>query len=166
MVSPVSKKIPSARSRFPLTRSMAPRPCALCTTFPSVACGPTVPLSGAWQSSSRQRRWCTWTWGYWTEAGSGHRPGCPGGDRGQWDDQFVVDPFQAGAGTSHNMNANEVIANRANQILGYHVDDPKTSAPNDQVNMAQSTNDTIPTLYVLAACGAWMTDRRGLPPGG
>lgn len=69
---------------------------------------------------------------------------------GKWDDQFVVDPFQAGAGTSHNMNANEVIANRATQILGgalgkYYVH------PNDHVNMAQSTNDVIPTAIRLGA---------------
>jgi fumarate hydratase class II len=69
---------------------------------------------------------------------------------GKWDDQFVVDPIQAGAGTSHNMNANEVIANRATQILGgklgqYYVH------PNDHVNMAQSTNDTIPTSIRLGA---------------
>ncbi|GAB4478360.1 MAG: aspartate ammonia-lyase [Anaerolineae bacterium] len=69
---------------------------------------------------------------------------------GQWDDQFVVDPFQAGAGTSHNMNTNEVIANRANQILGFALDDPaKPIHPNDHVNMAQSTNDTIPTAIRL-----------------
>jgi fumarate hydratase class II len=69
---------------------------------------------------------------------------------GQWSDQFVVDPFQAGAGTSHNMNANEVLANRANQILGYTLDDPKKEvSPNDHVNMAQSTNDTIPTAIRL-----------------
>jgi fumarate hydratase class II len=69
---------------------------------------------------------------------------------GRWDEQFVVDPFQAGAGTSHNMNTNEVIANRANQILGYQVDDPKKPVhPNDHVNMAQSTNDTIPTAIRL-----------------
>ncbi len=69
---------------------------------------------------------------------------------GQWSDQFVVDPFQAGAGTSHNMNANEVLANRANQILGYALDDPKKEvSPNDHVNMAQSTNDTIPTAIRL-----------------
>ncbi|MCL7453420.1 MAG: aspartate ammonia-lyase [Anaerolineae bacterium] len=76
---------------------------------------------------------------------------------GQWDDQFVVDPFQAGAGTSHNMNANEVIANRANQILGYRVDDPdKPVHPNDHVNMAQSTNDTIPTAIRLGSL--WRLD--------
>jgi fumarate hydratase class II len=69
---------------------------------------------------------------------------------GRWDDQFVVDPFQAGAGTSHNMNANEVIANWANQILGYQLDDlDKPVHPNDHVNMAQSTNDTIPTAIRL-----------------
>jgi len=71
---------------------------------------------------------------------------------GKLNDQFVVDPFQAGAGTSHNMNANEVIANRANQLLGYKLDVPqKPVSPNDHVNMAQSTNDTIPTAIRLGA---------------
>ena len=74
---------------------------------------------------------------------------------GNWDDQFVVDPFQAGAGTSHNMNVNEVIANRATLMLGgrlgeYHVH------PNDHVNMAQSTNDTIPTAIRLGCL--WRLD--------
>jgi fumarate hydratase, class II len=69
---------------------------------------------------------------------------------GKLADQFVVDPFQAGAGTSHNMNVNEVIANRANQILGFALDDAqKPVSPNDHVNMAQSTNDTIPTAIRL-----------------
>ncbi len=69
---------------------------------------------------------------------------------GQHNDHFVVDPFQAGAGTSHNMNANEVIANRANEILGYALDaKDKPVHPNDHVNMAQSTNDTIPTAIRL-----------------
>jgi len=69
---------------------------------------------------------------------------------GQHAAQFVVDPFQAGAGTSHNMNANEVLANRANQILGYALDAAdKPVNPNDHVNMAQSTNDTIPTAIRL-----------------
>jgi fumarate hydratase class II len=76
---------------------------------------------------------------------------------GRWDDHFVVDPFQAGAGTSHNMNVNEVIANRANQILGYRIDDPdKPVHPNDHVNMAQSTNDTIPTAIRLGSL--WRLD--------
>ncbi len=69
---------------------------------------------------------------------------------GQHRDQFVVDPFQAGAGTSHNMNVNEVLANRANQILGVSLEaEKKPISPNDQVNMAQSTNDTIPTAIRL-----------------
>ena len=69
---------------------------------------------------------------------------------GQHHEHFVVDPFQAGAGTSHNMNTNEVMANRANQILGYAVDaSEKPVHPNDHVNMAQSTNDTIPTAIRL-----------------
>ncbi|MEI8166736.1 MAG: lyase family protein, partial [Chloroflexales bacterium] len=69
---------------------------------------------------------------------------------GQWQSQFVVDPFQAGAGTSHNMNLNEVLANRANQILGFALDDAKKPVnPNDHVNMAQSTNDTIPAAIRL-----------------
>lgn len=70
---------------------------------------------------------------------------------GKFNDHFVVDPFQAGAGTSHNMNTNEVIANRANEILGYPLvtDQKKPINPNDHVNMAQSTNDTIPTAIRL-----------------
>lgn len=72
--------------------------------------------------------------------------------RGELADQFVVDPIQAGAGTSHNMNVNEVIANRANEILGYALAaSPKPVHPNDHVNMAQSTNDTIPTAIRLGA---------------
>jgi aspartate ammonia-lyase len=65
-------------------------------------------------------------------------------------DQFVVDPYQAGAGTSHNMNANEVIANRANELLGGKRGEYRPVHPNDHVNMAQSTNDTIPTNIRLA----------------
>jgi len=74
---------------------------------------------------------------------------------GRWDDQFVVDPFQAGAGTSHNMNANEVIANRATQILGGELGQYLVH-PNDHVNMAQSTNDAIPTAIRLGAL--WRLD--------
>lgn len=74
---------------------------------------------------------------------------------GRWDDQFVVDPFQAGAGTSHNMNANEVIANRATQLLGGALGEYRVN-PNDHVNMAQSTNDTIPTAIRLGAL--WRLD--------
>ena len=60
-------------------------------------------------------------------------------------DQFVVDVFQAGAGTSFNMNVNEVLANRALELLGKAKGDYKSLSPNDQVNMGQSTNDTFPT---------------------
>jgi aspartate ammonia-lyase len=60
-------------------------------------------------------------------------------------DQFVVDVFQAGAGTSFNMNVNEVLANRALEILGKAKGDYKILNPNDHVNMGQSTNDTFPT---------------------
>lgn len=74
---------------------------------------------------------------------------------GRWDDQFVVDPFQAGAGTSHNMNVNEVIANRATQILGGQLGEYRVH-PNDHVNMAQSTNDTIPTAIRLGVL--WRLD--------
>ena len=74
---------------------------------------------------------------------------------GKWDDQFVVDPFQAGAGTSQNMNTNEVIANRATQILGGDLGEYRVH-PNDHVNMAQSTNDTIPTAIRLGCL--WRLD--------
>jgi fumarate hydratase class II len=74
---------------------------------------------------------------------------------GRWDDQFVVDPFQAGAGTSHHMNVNEVIANRATQLLGGGLGEYLVH-PNDHVNMAQSTNDTIPTAIRLGCL--WRLD--------
>ncbi len=70
---------------------------------------------------------------------------------GQYHDQFVVDRFQAGAGTSHNMNSNEVIANLANVSLGGSKGAYTPIHPNDHVNMGQSTNDTIPTAIRLAA---------------
>ncbi len=69
-------------------------------------------------------------------------------------DQFVVDVYQAGAGTSQNMNVNEVIANRANEILGKKKGDYSIIHPNDHVNMGQSTNDTIPTAMHIAVLAA------------
>ncbi|HEY0969785.1 MAG TPA: aspartate ammonia-lyase [Gemmatimonadales bacterium] len=84
---------------------------------------------------------------------------------GQHRDQFVVDPYQAGAGTSHNMNANEVLANRANEILGGKRGEYSPVHPNDHVNMAQSTNDTIPTnirLACLSQLDALVTAFEGL----
>ncbi len=74
---------------------------------------------------------------------------------GKWDAQFVVDPIQAGAGTSHNMNVNEVIANLATERLGGRRGNYVVS-PNDHVNMAQSTNDTIPTAIRLGCL--WRLD--------
>lgn len=76
---------------------------------------------------------------------------------GRWDDQFPVDIFQTGSGTSTNMNANEVIANRAAEILGL----PRGSKavhPNDHVNMSQSSNDVIPTAINIAAAMALTED--------
>ena len=70
--------------------------------------------------------------------------------RGRFDDQFVVDVYQAGAGTSFNMNMNEVVANRANELLGARKGTYRHVRPNDHVNMAQSTNDTFPTAIRLA----------------
>jgi aspartate ammonia-lyase len=69
---------------------------------------------------------------------------------GKWDNEFVVDSFQAGAGTSFNMNANEVIANRALELLGKPRGDYGTVHPNDEVNMSQSTNDVFPTVMRIA----------------
>jgi aspartate ammonia-lyase len=69
---------------------------------------------------------------------------------GKLRDQFVVDVYQAGAGTSHNMNTNEVLANRAGEILGEARGTYKVVHPNDHVNMGQSTNDVFPTATRLA----------------
>ncbi len=73
---------------------------------------------------------------------------------GALDEHFVVDVFQTGSGTSSNMNANEVIANRAIQMLGGQIGSKQPVHPNDHVNMGQSSNDVIPTAtYVSAAMG-------------
>jgi aspartate ammonia-lyase len=69
---------------------------------------------------------------------------------GRLRDQFVVDVYQAGAGTSHNMNANEVIANRASELMGGTRGSYDRVHPNDHVNMGQSTNDVFPTATRLA----------------
>jgi aspartate ammonia-lyase len=70
---------------------------------------------------------------------------------GKFDNQFVVDTFQAGAGTSQNMNINEVLANRAEELLGGNPGEYKKVHPNDHANMSQSTNDTIHTAIHIAA---------------
>jgi aspartate ammonia-lyase len=72
---------------------------------------------------------------------------------GRLRDQFVVDVYQAGAGTSHNMNTNEVLANRAAEILGGALGEYTRVHPNDHVNMGQSTNDVYPTATRLAILG-------------
>ncbi|MET0215199.1 MAG: aspartate ammonia-lyase [Vicinamibacterales bacterium] len=80
-------------------------------------------------------------------------------------DQFVVDVYQAGAGTSFNMNVNEVLANRAAEILGGHRGDYQLVHPNDHVNMSQSTNDVFPTatrLALLMINGALVASARDL----
>ena len=71
--------------------------------------------------------------------------------RGKFDSQFIVDVFQMGAGTSFHMNMNEVIANRAEEILGGKLGEYRLVHPNDQVNIGQSTNDVYPTAMRLAA---------------
>jgi aspartate ammonia-lyase len=80
--------------------------------------------------------------------------------RGALADQFIVDVYQAGAGTSHNMNVNEVIANRAAELLGGAKGQYRVVHPNDHVNMGQSTNDVFPTATRLALllAHAWLVD--------
>ena len=70
--------------------------------------------------------------------------------QGKWDDHFPVDVFQAGAGVSFHMNSNEVIANRASELLGGILGEYKHVHPNDHVNYGQSTNDVFPTAMRLA----------------
>ncbi|WP_421664586.1 aspartate ammonia-lyase [Lysinibacillus telephonicus] len=69
---------------------------------------------------------------------------------GKWNDQFIVDPIQGGAGTSINMNANEVIANRALELMGEEKGNYQVISPNSHVNMSQSTNDAFPTATHIA----------------
>ncbi|MFW5784041.1 MAG: lyase family protein, partial [Spirochaetota bacterium] len=75
---------------------------------------------------------------------------------GRWDEHFPIDVFQTGSGTSWNMNANELIANRANEILGEPIGLRQPVHPNDHVNRGQSSNDVIPTAIHVA-------DRMELP---
>ena len=80
-------------------------------------------------------------------------------------DQFLVDVYQAGAGTSHNMNTNEVLANRASELLGGARGEYRLVHPNDHVNMGQSTNDVFPTatrLALLLGSGPLVTAARAL----
>jgi fumarate hydratase class II len=77
---------------------------------------------------------------------------------GKWDDQFPVDIFQTGSGTSTNMNANEVIASRANEILGGARGAKSPVHPNDHVNKGQSSNDVIPSAIHVAALESLVKD--------
>jgi fumarate hydratase class II len=81
---------------------------------------------------------------------------------GKWDAEFVLDVFQTGSGTSTNMNANEVVSSRANEILGGKRGDRSPVRPNDEVNLCQSSNDVIPTALHLASLEAVTHDL--LPP--
>ncbi len=81
-------------------------------------------------------------------------------EEGGFADQFPIDVFQTGSGTSTNMNLNEVIASRANQLLGGKPGDKSPVHPNDHVNMGQSSNDTIPTTLYLSALVAIEQDLR------
>ena len=76
-------------------------------------------------------------------------PACQELIEGKFLDQFQIDLYQGGAGTSTNMNANEVIANRALELAGYEKGDYDKISPNDEINMSQSTNDTYPTSLKL-----------------
>lgn len=69
---------------------------------------------------------------------------------GKWHDQFIVDPIQGGAGTSMNMNANEVIGNRALELMGHNKGEYIHLSPNTHVNMSQSTNDVFPTAIHIS----------------
>ncbi|MEK7475145.1 MAG: class II fumarate hydratase [Candidatus Coatesbacteria bacterium] len=77
---------------------------------------------------------------------------------GRWDDEFPVDIYQTGSGTSTNMNANEVIASRANELLGGKKGDRAPVRPNDEVNKCQSSNDVIPAAIHLAVLDAFDRD--------
>jgi fumarate hydratase class II len=77
---------------------------------------------------------------------------------GKLDRQFIVDVFQTGSGTSTNMNANEVIANRSIELLGGTRGDKQVVHPNDHVNMSQSSNDVFPTAIHISAAEALVAD--------
>jgi fumarate hydratase class II len=77
---------------------------------------------------------------------------------GKLDQQFILDIFQTGSATSTNMNANEVIANRAIELLGGTRGDKQIIHPNDHVNMSQSSNDVFPTVIHISTVDALVTD--------
>ena len=143
-----------ARSRCPRTRCGARRPSGRWRTSRSPASGCTAALiralasikGGGRRGQRRARRAATRTWR--------RRSATPPHEiaAGQYVDQFPIDVFQTGSGTSSNMNANEVIATLATQRLGRPVH------PNDHVNASQSSNDVFPSAIHVAA--AWLLARR------
>ena len=82
---------------------------------------------------------------------------------GRWDDEFPLVVWQTGSGTQTNMNVNEVLANRASEILGGERGERRLVHPNDDVNRGQSTNDAFPTAIHVATVEAF---RRDVDPGG
>lgn len=104
------------------------------------------------QSCSNKEGSCYYKWTHWSlnyKIANVISIACDEIINGKFHDQFIVDAVQGGAGTSANMNANEVIANRAIELLGCTKGDYTVVHPNDHVNMAQSTNDVIPTAGKL-----------------
>jgi aspartate ammonia-lyase len=83
---------------------------------------------------------------------------------GKWNDEFIVDVFQAGAGTSFHMNVNEVIANRALELLNIPRGSYEELSPNDHVNRGQSTNDTYPSAAHVAVLQALQDLRKAIKP--
>ncbi|MFZ1023865.1 MAG: aspartate ammonia-lyase [Thermoplasmata archaeon] len=83
---------------------------------------------------------------------------------GKWNEEFIVDVFQAGAGTSFHMNVNEVIANRALELLGLPRGSYQELSPNDDVNRGQSTNDTYPSAAQVAVLQALQELRKAIKP--
>ncbi len=132
-------------------RTTASRPHARSRTSRSAGCA-RIPISSPPRSSSRRPpRWRTSRSAASTRAvGDAIVAAADEVLAGGLRDQFVVDVYQAGAGTSHNMNANEVLANRAAELLGGARGEYTRVHPNDHVNMGQSTNDVFPTATRLA----------------
>ena len=142
------RRIPACR----LARSTASRPRARSRPSRSARCG-RIRRSSPPSPRSRRRRPCANERAGVLDAAAADAIVRAADEviGGQWRDHFPLDAFQAGAGTSTNMNVNEVIANRALELLGYGRGDYAQLHPNDHVNRSQSTNDTMPTAIRIAA---------------
>ena len=152
---PEPRRTPWARWRCQTTCSTAPAPSGRCSTSRSAAgaCRSKSSAPSATSSSPRPRR----TSGLGTlpaeQADLIIRAAREVAD-GKLDEHFPVDIFQTGSGTSTNMNANEVIANRCSQLAGKAIGSKEPIHPNDDVNYGQSSNDTFPTAMHIAAARA------------